>query len=111
MTDVKIMNYYNFYSYCYHIITIMGGKSPGKEDGLVSQGSNTPAQGGAHHNDAFWETITQMQGVPEKGPTSKLPPAGRGVVSRLQPPRIVLEVNSLHVSSLIALSFLNSFLS
>lgn len=69
------MNYYNFHSYSYHIITTLDRKYIWKEEGLVSHGSSTPAeptQGGAVRSGAFWGEVTQMQRVPEKAPPHTL---------------------------------------
>lgn len=91
-------------------------KGTGKEEQLVSQGSNTcranPRRGPIRSN-AFWGKITQIQRVPEKalpdtlqnsnlqeGLNTAATKESRCELQRLTPP----------TSSLVALSFLNSFL-
>lgn len=97
-------------------VDIKGVTGTEKEERLLSQGSNTcranPRRGPAASN-AFWGEITQMQRVPEKAPPHALQKsnllegleAAATTESRLCAP----EANS-PISSLVALSFLNSFL-
>lgn len=94
-------------------------KGTGKEEQLVSQGSNTcranPRRGPIRSN-AFWGKITQTQRVPEKALPDTLQNSNlqEGLntaatkESRCELQRLTL--SPCPASSLVALSFLNSFL-
>lgn len=91
-------------------------KGTGKEEQLVSRGANTCRAGprrGPIRSNAFWGEITQTQRVPEKAPPhpfAELQPTGESQGFGHQGKPLPAPEADSPVSSLVALSFLNSFL-
>jgi hypothetical protein len=69
------MDYYNFHSYSYHIITTTEGKGTENEDRRILRvltHLQSRPKAGPIRSGAFWGEITQTQRVPEKAPPHTL---------------------------------------